>query len=129
MSQVRAAGPVDLTAAAELPNCISSCGLKVLTDLGCTLGDACYCDRSGTVFGALTACAIGSCPTMPDLLEEIRFQGSSCDWTIHQDAGLTAKAILITFLILATLIVSARLASRRSRWGGAGYRWDDGRCL
>ncbi|SMQ48824.1 unnamed protein product [Zymoseptoria tritici ST99CH_3D7] len=63
---------------------------------------------------------------MPDLLEEIRFQGSSCDWTIHQDAGLTAKAILITFLILATLIVSARLASRRSRWGGAGYRWDDG---
>lgn len=40
--------------------------------------------------------------------------------------GPRARAVLIAFLVLATLFFFARLASRWPQWGGAGYRWDDG---
>ncbi|KJX98951.1 CFEM domain-containing protein [Zymoseptoria brevis] len=116
----------NFTAAAELPQCVTSCGLQILGSFNCTIGDPCYCAQSGPMVDALTSCVIKACPSEVEALKGAQFQASSCGFVPHQDEGPRARAVLIAFLVLATLFFFARLASRWPQWGGAGYRWDDG---
>jgi hypothetical protein len=124
---VRAAFAPNLTAAAELPECIITCAVQVFPTLNCAIDSPCICESKGPVADALAACATEKCSSLRDVLASVKFQASSCGFRTDRNSGPTAGAVYIALFVVTTLFVITRLASRYPRWGGAGFRWDDGR--
>ncbi|KJX97768.1 hypothetical protein TI39_contig462g00013 [Zymoseptoria brevis] len=119
----------NLTAAAALPECIVKCGLSVSTKHTCPIGAACFCDLGGSVRADLTACVTDvhhGCKAWADVLSGLYYQADICDWPTDRNKQPAAKKTAIGLLVLSTLFIVARLASRWPRWGGAGFGRDDG---
>ncbi|SMY20669.1 unnamed protein product [Zymoseptoria tritici ST99CH_1A5] len=125
ITQVRAEISFNLTAAAELPECVVSCGLSVLPRFNCTIGTPCYCAQTGPVARTLTSCVNNGCEKASDALTGLHFQADSCGWRRDRNTGPENRRISIALFTLTTIFVVARCSSRWERLGGAGFWWDD----
>lgn len=129
ISQVRAQAHINLTAAAELPPCVIQCAVAVYPSLNCTPADPCYCAKTGPVADALLACVTRACDGFKESLQGLRFQAESCGWERDRNVGPQTRDLANSLFGLASFFLFGRIASRWPRWGGAGYWWDDRKCL
>jgi hypothetical protein len=128
MSQVQAAFPINVTATALLPHCVLDCGVSVLPPLNCSVGEPCYCARTGPVADALTACVMAGCKSLQDALKGLRYQAETCQWPTDRSLKDVGFGVNTSLVVLTTFFLIARFASRWPRWAGAGFGWDDCKC-
>ncbi|KXT00493.1 hypothetical protein AC578_4081 [Pseudocercospora eumusae] len=114
----------NVTAALALPPCVRDCGQKILPLYSCLPGDPCYCNRTGPVQTALSACVKSNCTSLSAKLAGAKFTADTCKYP-KPNLGPTTSATADTLFSLATFFVAARMLSRWKKVGGAGYWWDD----
>lgn len=118
--------PEAIYAAEHLPACVTQCGIDVLPKFNCTIGDECYCATKGPVEDGLASCVIGTCPTLGEALEGLKFQALTCNYSNTRDISPLTSGVAYALFGLATLFTFARFLSRWPRLRGAGLSWDDG---
>ncbi|KAF7186473.1 Satratoxin biosynthesis SC1 cluster protein 4 [Pseudocercospora fuligena] len=112
------------TAALALPPCVQTCGQQILPIYSCLPGDPSYCNRTGPVQTALSACVKSNCTSLSAKLAGAKFTADTCHYP-NPDLGPTTRATADTLFSLATFFVAARMLSRWKKIGGAGFWWDD----
>ncbi|SMQ49276.1 unnamed protein product [Zymoseptoria tritici ST99CH_3D7] len=118
--------PEAAEAALHLPPCVSKCGLDILPQFNCTIGEDCYCARTGPLEDALASCVIGGCPSLGDALAGLKFQALSCNYRTDRNITPLMFSIVVAMFSVATFFTIARFISRWPRLRGAGLSWDDG---
>lgn len=119
--------PEAAEAALHLPPCVSKCGLDILPQFNCTIGEDCYCARTGPLEDALASCVIGGCPSLGDALAGLKFQALSCNYRTDRNITPLMFRIVVAMFSVATFFAIARFVSRWPRLRGAGLSWDDGK--
>lgn len=120
--------PEAITAALSLPPCVTQCGVDVLPRFNCSIGEECYCARTGKIADALASCVIGGCPTLGDALSGLKFQALTCNYRMDRNVGPLTSGTAYAMFGLASVFLLARFLSRWPRLRGAGLSWDDGKC-
>lgn len=121
-----AMSPEAINAALALPPCVTQCGIDILPQYNCTIGDECYCTSTGPIADGLASCIIGGCPSLGEALEGVKFQALTCGYRMDRDVGALTSGVAYALFGLATLFLFARFLSRWPRLRGAGLSWDDG---
>lgn len=117
---------INITAAVELPDCVKTCGARILPEFNCTLGDDCWCDREGPLADQLSECVLSECPELYEALEGLKFQAMTCEYPMDRNIAPVASGVAYTLFALATFFLVARFLSRWPALQGAGLSWDDG---
>lgn len=122
-----AAHSVNLTAALDLPDCVKQCGLKILPEYNCLIGEDCWCKQSGPLSDKLSNCILSDCPQLNYALEGLKFQATTCGYPTDRNLSRVTSGVAFTLFGLATFFLLARFLSRWRFLKGAGYSWDDGK--
>lgn len=130
-------GPVkdrqwNLTAALELPKCVTDCAIRVLPAHNCSMLDPvtslpsdCYCASSGPLASELSTCVLDDCETIAEGVAGLKFQARSCDYPRDRSRTTSLFVVTVAMFTATTLFLIARFLSRWPRLQGAGLSWDD----
>lgn len=122
-----AAREINITAAVALPDCVKDCGVRILPQYDCLIGEDCWCERKGPLADELSSCVLTECPKLREALEGLKFQAMTCEYPTNRNLGPLASGVAYTLFGLATFFLLARFLSRWPYLKGAGLSWDDGK--